>query len=61
MSKKAVNVRLSTSDIILSVEDSKNLPKYVTVVDKDGEFLTEVEIYLIGYEDEDGNECDEDE
>ena len=57
---KKIFARLSTSDIVLSKEDAENLPSYITIVDKDGEYLTEVEVYSIGFEDEEGNECEED-
>lgn len=60
MSEKKLFVRLSTADIVLSKEDAENIPSYITINDKDGEYLTEVEVYSVGYEDEDGNECDED-
>ena len=56
---KKVNVRLGVSDLVLSQEEADNLPSYITVADKEGEYLTEVETYVVGYEDEDGNECDE--
>lgn len=56
---KNLFVRLSTSDIVLPKSDEDKIPNYITIVDKDGEYLTEVEVYSIGYEDEDGNECDE--
>jgi len=59
MSKKKIFARLSTSDIILSKKDAKNLPSHLIVVDKEGEFLCDTEIYLIGHELEDGTECDE--
>ena len=52
-------VRLSTSDIVLSQKDAEKIPNYITIVDKDGEYLTEVEVYSVGYEDEEGNECEE--
>lgn len=60
--KKAKNIfiRLSTSDIVLSKEEEAKIPSYITITDKDGEYLTEVEVYGIGYEDEEGNECEED-
>ena len=56
---KEIFVRLGVSDLVLSKEDNDNFNGYVTVLDKDGEYVTDVETYLVGYEDEDGNECDE--
>lgn len=59
MSKKIL-VRLGVSDIILTKEENERTPEYIEIKDKDGNVVGEVETYLIGYEDEDGNECDED-
>ena len=58
--KKKLFVRLSTADIVLNISDADKVPKYITINDKEGEYLTEVEVYSVGFEDEDGNECDED-
>ena len=52
--------RLSISDIVISKEDSENMPGYIDILDKNGKKLTEVEVYSIGYEDAEGNECKED-
>ena len=57
--KKPIYVRLSTDDLVLTKEEAENLPSYISVVDKEGEFVTDIQTYLIGYEDEDGVECDE--
>lgn len=61
MSKKAEKVFLRLSaDFVLSQEDSEKMTsKYITIFDKDGKTLTSGESYLIGYEDEEGKECDE--
>lgn len=58
--KKQVFVRLGVSDIVLPQEEAATIPGYVNVIDNQGEYVTDVETYLVGYEDEDGNECDED-
>ena len=60
MSVKKLFIRLATSDIVLNKEDANRIPKYITISDKNGGYLTELEVYSVGYEDEDGNECDED-
>tara|TARA_R110000803_G_scaffold16197_5_gene44452 strand:- start:959 stop:1150 length:192 start_codon:yes stop_codon:yes gene_type:complete len=55
-----IYVILGVSDIRLAKKEAEKLPKYITAVNDKGETLAESEIYHIGYEDEDGNECDED-
>ena len=60
MEKPKVYVRLSTSDIVIPKEDANNINSYLTVKTKDGQILTDVEVYSIGYELEDGTECNED-
>ena len=61
MSKeKTIFVRLGVSDLVLSKEEADTIPGYITVVDNQGEYVTEVETYIVGFEDEEGNECDED-
>lgn len=55
-----VLVRLGFSDITLTEEQADKLPSYVTITDEDGKYITEAEIYKVGFEDEDGNECHED-
>ena len=59
MSKK-IFVRLATSDIVLDKEDANKVSGHTVINDKDGNYMTEVEVYSIGFEDEDGNECNED-
>ena len=58
MSKK-IYVRLGVGDIVLTKEEADKLPSYVTAVNDKDEILAEAEIYHIGYETEDGEECDE--
>ena len=57
---KKIFVRLGVSDIVLTKEEAATIPGYVNVIDNQGEYVTDVETYLVGYEDEDGNECEED-
>ena len=59
MSKKVL-VRLGAEFLLTQEEDNKLESKWVSVRDKEGNVLVEGELYLVGYEDEDGNECDED-
>jgi hypothetical protein len=54
-----VLVRLSVTDIILTQEQAESLPSFLTVVNENGGYITETAIYAVGYEDEDGNECEE--
>ena len=53
-------VRLSTSDIVLTKEDASRVSNYIKILSQGGDHLTEVEVYSIGYEDEEGRECTED-
>lgn len=57
---KEVLLRLGISDIVVSQETNKNMSGYARIYDNEGNLVTETEIYFIGYEDEDGNECNED-
>ena len=57
---KEIFARLSVSDFLLSKEDADRLPSYVDIKDEDGNVITSVEVYLVTYEDEDGDECEED-
>jgi hypothetical protein len=59
MSKKVL-VRLTTSDIVLTKEEADSVSKYLKVYSEDGTCLGEVEVYSVGYEDENGIECNED-
>ena len=53
--KKQIFVRLGVSDIILTQEEDEKLES--KFIDIPG--VGSTELYLVGYEDEDGNECDE--
>jgi len=55
-----VNIRLSADFVLTVKEDSQISSKYVQILDKDGKCITEGELYRIGYELEDGTDCDED-
>ena len=54
---KEIFERIGFSDILVS--KSKRVPKYITIKDSDGNVIDETQAYLIGYELEDGTECDE--
>lgn len=60
--KKAdkVLVRLGVSDIVLTDKELEKCTGYITVLDENGNTIAETSTYVIGYEDEDGNECHED-
>jgi len=54
--KKEIYVRMGVGDLLLTKEDAEKLTsKYVVIKD-----VGEVELYHVGYEDEEGNEVDED-
>ena len=59
MSKK-IFVRLGVSDIVITKEQAEKFNGYLNAIDEDGNELANPNSYLIGYEDEHGNECDED-
>lgn len=55
-----VFVRVSV-DFVLPIEDEEKIPsKYISLKSSEGKELSSGELYTIGYEDEDGNECEED-
>jgi hypothetical protein len=59
MSKKKINARYGFSDLI--IDKDVNVSKYVQInVSNSVKIAGEVELYLIGYEDSDGEECNED-
>jgi len=60
MSKKEVFRRLSVSDFVVSEKENENMQGYAKIYDQEGNLITETEIYLVGYEFEDGEECNED-
>lgn len=55
-----VYVRLGVSDIVLTQEELSNSSTYLQLFGDDGKLVAESDTYLVGYEDEDGNECHED-
>ena len=59
MSKPKVFVRLGISDILVTPETSDNMSGYARIFDNEGNLITDSEIYIVGYELEDGTECDE--
>ena len=57
--KKEVFVRLGFSDVVMSKGDAEKVKGYANIVDQDNEYVDDTEMYTIGYEFEDGTECDE--
>ena len=58
MSKPKIKARYGFTDLI--VDADVNLSKYVPITPFNGtKVVGEIQLSLIGYEDEDGNECDE--
>jgi len=57
--KKATTVytRISLGDLILTKEEEKTI--HLSLIDQHGNVL-DLDSYLIGYEDENGDECSED-
>lgn len=56
---KKVFIRLSV-DFVLEPEENDRVPsKYISLRDSAGKEIVSGELYQIGYEDEDGDECDE--
>jgi hypothetical protein len=53
-------IRLSVDFLVEEVEDVKIASKYVSLLDKEGKSIVDGELYRIGFENEDGDECDED-
>ena len=54
---KNIQIRLGIEDIVVPANKGK---LYVKVYDENGVEVTDPDTYLVGYEDEDGNECEED-
>lgn len=55
-----VFTRLSISDLILDTEEMKKFETAMKVLfDEDNQMITDLDFYVIGHEDEDGNECHE--
>ena len=57
--KKEVFVRMGFSDIVMSKEDADRI-KNIIMTDDENEYINDVECYTVGYEFEDGTECNED-
>jgi hypothetical protein len=57
---KKIYVRLGVEDIVLPVEEVENFNGYLTAIDEEGNEIATPCSYTIGYEDKDGNECEED-
>lgn len=57
-----VLTRVGIGDILLTSKETENLQVFIKYVDKEGELVEEfvADTFLVGYEDEDGNECHED-
>ena len=53
-------VRLSADFLLTKKQHDKLNTKYVIIFDEDGIEVTSGELYLVGYEDEHGEECTED-
>lgn len=58
--KKQVFVRLGVSDAIVPKEMLEKFNGWLVAIGEDGKILFETHSYVIEYEDEDGEECDED-
>jgi hypothetical protein len=59
MSKKVNSIYQAT--FVLDAEQDKQVKsKWVALFDKDGNEVTSTDMCFLGYEDEDGEECDED-
>lgn len=54
----AVFKRVSV-DFVVPIEAENQIPKYVFLLDKNQQPMTEGEVYFVSYEDENGYECDE--
>jgi len=60
MSDKKILVRLS-ADFVLTKEEHKRVHgKYAGLRDVKGDHIVEGELYVVGYELEDGTDCEED-
>jgi hypothetical protein len=52
--------RVSVDFVLTEEEDKKLTSKYTALRDKNGKNIVEAELYHVGYELENGDECDED-
>jgi hypothetical protein len=59
MSKK-IHIRLSADFVVTEKEYLRVFSKYTSLRDVKGDSIVEGEVYQVGYEDEDGNYCNED-
>lgn len=58
--KNKVFLRLTT-DFVVSIEENERIKsRYVAIRDKEDKEITSSELSFIGYENEEGEECDED-
>lgn len=57
---KQVLVRLGFSDVVITKEENDNFNGNLDCIDEDGKVIGYTEAYVVGYEFEDGTECDED-
>jgi hypothetical protein len=48
-----------SADFLIPKDESDDISSYAKLVNSKGEFVSEGEVHLIGYEYEDGVECDE--
>jgi hypothetical protein len=61
MSKEpVVNIRISADFVVTKEQHKKIHGKYTSLTDVTGGYITEGELYHIGYELEDGTDCEED-
>lgn len=60
MPEKKVLRRVSVDFVLTEEEDKKLTSKYTALRDKEGNSIVEAELYHVGYELENGDECDED-
>jgi hypothetical protein len=58
MGRNKIYRRLSV-DFMVDEDEDKRIPsKHISILDSDGKEIVSGELYEIGYEDEEGNECD---
>ena len=58
--EKKVFLRIAGEDVLLTKEEANKADKYARIYDKEGHVITEMPTYFIGWENENGDECDED-
>ena len=57
MKPKEVFRRFKISDIVL--RSDQDILKHIPITNPEGEFLQEAEVFFVGYENKDGNRCNE--